>query len=70
MSASPCFTAIGALRICAGARLVTETWSSNADTARDNLQRELGRVGAIVSKIVWLVTHMNDLHLSELCHEA
>jgi hypothetical protein len=44
--------------------------ASNAGTARDNLQRELGRVGAIVSKIEWLVTHMNDLHLSELCHEA
>jgi hypothetical protein len=61
---------IAALRICAGARLVTETWSSSDDTARDNLQRELGRVGAIVSKIEGLVTHMNDLRSTELCHEA
>jgi hypothetical protein len=35
-----------ALRISAGARLVTETWSSTEDTARGNLQRELGRAGA------------------------
>jgi hypothetical protein len=59
-----------ALRICAGARLVTETWSSNDDTARGNLQRELGRVGAIVSKIEWLVAHIDGLNLTELCHEA
>jgi hypothetical protein len=49
----------GALRICAGARLVTETWSSDADTARGNVQRELGRVGAIVSKIEWLLAHVD-----------
>ena len=59
-----------ALRICAGARLVTETWSSNEDRARENLQRELGRIGAIVSKIEWLAAHINDLNLTELCHEA
>jgi hypothetical protein len=61
---------VAALRICAGGRLVTETWSSSEDTARDNLKRELDRVGAIVAKIEWLVTHLNDLHLTERCHEA
>jgi hypothetical protein len=59
-----------ALRICAGARLVTETWSPDADTARANVQRELGRVGAIVAKIEWLVAHMNELNSTEPCHEA
>jgi hypothetical protein len=59
-----------ALRICAGARLVTETWSSDQDTARGNLQRELDRVGAIVSKIEWLVAHVDDPNLKEPCHEA
>ena len=59
-----------ALRICAGARLATETWSSNADTARGNLQRELGRVSAIVAKLEWLVAHIDDLNLTEPCHEA
>jgi hypothetical protein len=51
---------IAALRICAGARLVTEAWSPDQNTARENLQRELGRVRAIVSKIEWLVAHNND----------
>jgi hypothetical protein len=45
-----------ALRICADARLVTGTWSSDQDTARGNLQRELGRVGAVIAKIEWLLS--------------
>jgi len=61
---------IAALRICAGARLVTEAWSSNDDTAPGNLQRELDCVGAIVAKIVWLVAHIDGLNLTELCHET
>ncbi len=59
-----------ALRVCAGARLVTETWSLDEDRAHGNLQRELGRVGAIVAKIEWLVAHLDDLNLAEPCHEA
>jgi hypothetical protein len=61
---------VAALRICAGARLATETWSSDRNMAHDNLQRELGRVGAIVAKIEWLVAHMDGLNLAESCHEA
>jgi hypothetical protein len=61
---------VAALRICAGARLVTEAWSPDENAARDNLQRELDRVRAIVAKIEWLVAHINDLHLTELCHET
>jgi hypothetical protein len=56
-----------ALRICAGARLVTEAWSSDADIARKNLQRELGHVGAIVAKIEWLLAHNDKLDLAEIC---
>ena len=56
-----------ALRICAGARLVTEAWSSDADIARKNLQRELGNVGAIVAKIEWLLAHSDGLDLAEVC---
>jgi hypothetical protein len=52
---------VAALRICAGARLVTETWSSNQDVARENVQRELDRVGTIVAKIEWLLAHMHEL---------
>src|SRR3984957_10455719 len=56
-----------ALRICAGARLVTGAWSSDADIARKNLQRELGNVGAIVAKIEWLLAHSDGLDLAEVC---
>jgi hypothetical protein len=56
-----------ALRICAGARLVTEAWSSGADIAHENLQRELGNVGATVAKIEWLLTHGDGLDLAEVC---
>jgi hypothetical protein len=61
---------IAALRICAGARLVTEAWTSDEDTARGNLQRELGRVSAIVAKIEWLLGHMDGLNLSKVSHKA
>jgi hypothetical protein len=61
---------IAALRICASARFVTEAWSPDQNTARENLQRELKRVRAIAAKIEWLVVHMNDLRLTELCHET
>jgi hypothetical protein len=57
---------IAALRICAGARLVTEAWSPDADTARGNLQRELGHVGAIVAKIEWLLAQADSLDLAEV----
>ncbi|HEY0912834.1 MAG TPA: hypothetical protein VGD75_21645, partial [Bradyrhizobium sp.] len=51
---------VAVLRICAGARLVTETWSSDADAARRNLQRQLADVGAVVSRVEWLVAHLDD----------
>jgi hypothetical protein len=59
-----------ALRICAGARLVTETWSADETAARENLQRQLGDVGAVVSRIQWLATHIDDASLAEPGHEA
>jgi hypothetical protein len=55
-----------ALRICAGARFVTEAWSSDAEIARKNLQRELGNVGAIVAKIEWLLAHSDGLDGAEV----
>jgi hypothetical protein len=57
---------IAALRICAGARLVTETWSSDEAAARRNLQRELSRVSSVVSKIDWLLAHLDGPNLSEV----
>ena len=59
-----------ALRICASARLVTECWSSQEDVARENLQRELGHVGAVVAKVEWLLAHMDNLNLVEVSRGA
>jgi hypothetical protein len=56
------------LRICAGARLVTETWSADENIAHANMQQELARVGAIVAKIAWLLTHMDSVKLREIRH--
>jgi hypothetical protein len=61
---------VAALRICAGARLVTEAWSPDEDTARRNLQRELGHVGTVVAKIEWLLAQRDGLDLAEVCHGA
>lgn len=61
---------VAALRISASARLVTETWSVDRDTAHDNLQRELGHVGSIVSKIEWLLAHLDGLNVMEIPHAS
>jgi len=61
---------IAALRICSSARLVTETWSSDADTAHRNLQRELGHVAAVAAKIEWLLAHPESLNVTEISAQA
>ena len=45
------------LRLCVGARLVTETWSAEAGVAPKNLQREFDRVAEVVAKIGLLLAH-------------
>jgi hypothetical protein len=45
------------LRLCVGARLVTETWSSDASAAQQNLRRELDRIAGVVAKIELLLEH-------------
>jgi hypothetical protein len=40
-----------ALRISASARLVSEAWSSDQETARCNLQRAIGDVGLTVANL-------------------
>jgi hypothetical protein len=59
-----------ALRICAGARLVTECWSSDENVARENLQRELGHVRAVVAKIEWLLANIDGLSAMEVSRGA
>jgi hypothetical protein len=57
---------IAALRICVGARLVTETWSPDAGIAQRNLQRELDRIAAVVAKIELLLEHTGRTDFKEL----
>ena len=45
------------LRLCVGARLVTETWSPDASAAQQNLRRELDRIAGVVAKIELLLEH-------------
>jgi hypothetical protein len=44
-----------ALRLCVGARLVTEAWSPDAEVARQNLQDQLDAVAEIVAKMEFLL---------------
>jgi hypothetical protein len=44
-----------ALRLCVGARLVTEAWSPDAKVARQNLQEQLDGIAEIVAKIECLL---------------
>jgi hypothetical protein len=50
-----------ALRLCLGARLVTETWSSDPGIAQQNLQRELDRIATVVAKIELLLARVPEL---------
>lgn len=59
-----------ALRISASARLVSEAWSSDADTAHGNLQRALGDVGTAVAKLESLLAGMDGLELARFSHGA
>jgi hypothetical protein len=42
---------VAALRLCIGARHVTECWSANVDKARHNLQRVLDRAATVIEKL-------------------
>jgi len=57
-----------ALRLCAGARAVTESWSPDPVVAAQNLHRELDHVAETVAKIELLLTHTDAAKLTELSH--
>jgi len=54
------------LRLCAGARLVTETWSPDASVAQQNLQRELDRIADVFAKIELLLERAARTEFVEL----
>ena len=55
------------LRLCLGARLVTEAWSQDAGLAQRNLARELDRIASVVAKIELVLARASELAGS--CHE-
>jgi hypothetical protein len=57
-----------ALRLCVGAPLVTESWSSDAVVAARNLHRELDRIAESVAKIELLLANTDVMRLTELSH--
>jgi hypothetical protein len=59
-----------ALRIGASARLVSEAWSSDQHTARENVQRALDHVGIAVAKLERLLAGIDGQELAEVCHGA
>jgi len=54
------------LRLCVGARQLTETWSADAVTAQQNLQRELDAIAEIVAKIELLLAYSGERGFTEL----
>ena len=44
--------------------------SADEDTARGNLQHQLDRVGAVVSKLEWLLAHVHQLPAAEPSYGA
>jgi hypothetical protein len=61
---------VAALRLCVGARLVTETWSADAGIFRQNLQRQLDAVAEVVAKIELLLALTGERGFTELSHGA
>jgi hypothetical protein len=59
-----------ALRISAGARLVSEAFSFDEELAQRNLQRALDDVGEVVANIERLLVHMDGLEPAGVCHGA
>jgi hypothetical protein len=62
----PGFEPTAVLRLCVGARQLTETWSADAAIARQNLQRELDSIAEIVTKIELLLAYSGERGFTEL----
>jgi hypothetical protein len=56
------------LRLCLGARQVTEAWAPDAGVAQRRLQDELDRVAGVVAKLELLLDHLGELKSTESSH--
>ncbi|WP_315721048.1 MULTISPECIES: hypothetical protein [unclassified Bradyrhizobium] len=57
-----------ALRLCIGARQLTETWCDDVTTARVNLEAEIDRIADVVAKTELLVSDLSSRDLRDICH--
>jgi hypothetical protein len=57
--------AIAALRISAGARIVSESWSPNEDVASENVRRELDQVATVLEKVEMLIPYLEAIDIAE-----
>ncbi|MGY3451234.1 hypothetical protein [Bradyrhizobium sp. USDA 4353] len=57
-----------ALRLCIGAREVTEAWCDDVTTARVNLEADIDRIADVVAKTELLVTDLSSQDLRDICH--
>jgi hypothetical protein len=57
-----------ALRIAASARLVSEAWSSDADTAHRHLQRAIDQAATAIANLESLLAEMDRLKQTEISH--
>lgn len=56
------------LRLCIGARLITEAWSPDRGTAARNIVRTVDRLADVVGKIELLLAHTDRTGLAELSY--
>ena len=57
-----------ALRISASARLVSEAWSPDAETARRDLQRAIDQAGHAIASLEKLLSDIDGLRPMEVSH--
>lgn len=55
------------LRLCIGARQVSETWSADLTTARVNLEAETDRIADVFAKLQLLVCDVGSDDLKDMC---
>lgn len=61
---------VAVLRLCIGARLLSEAWSPDRATAQRNIERTLDRIADVVAKIELLLAYAGREKLPESSHGA
>ncbi|CCD91814.1 conserved hypothetical protein [Bradyrhizobium sp. ORS 375] len=56
-----------ALRLCIGARQVTDAWSDDITAARVNLEADIDRIADVVAKMELLVSELSSQDLRDIC---